>query len=78
VNGALQWLEDNQDNDFEEIKAADTAGATVADAAPTLTDEDANSLVCDECGKKFRNAALASYHGDKTYITNILFLKYVY
>jgi len=69
LNGALQWLEDNQDKDFEEIKAADTTGAsaTVGDASTSASAEEpvANSLVCDDCGKKFKNADSAQFHAVK-------------
>lgn len=70
MNGALQWLEDNQDKDFEESKAADTTAKETAaeedSVVPALTDEDANSLVCDECGKKFRSSAQAEFHASKS------------
>lgn len=67
LNGALQWLEDNQDKDFEEIKAADTAGSTVAGISTgDITDAVANSFVCEECGKKFRTSELVEFHASKT------------
>lgn len=71
VNQALEWLEKNQDTPLDEL---------VADAKADEEDEEmsninvegqegaegAKSLVCNDCGKRFRNADLASYHASKT------------
>lgn len=61
VQGALNWLEQNQDKTIEEIQsaAADT-GATSADGG------EAKSLRCKECGKLFRNQVQAEAHAEKT------------
>ncbi|XWX01605.1 hypothetical protein V2A60_009633 [Cordyceps javanica] len=76
LQGALQWLEDNQDKPMEEIQAE--AAKTADDAEDDDDDNDtkaqiaaletgtAKSLVCNECGKKFRNPDLASFHASKT------------
>jgi hypothetical protein len=32
----------------------------------TTVEAGANSLVCNECGKMFRNQAMASFHASKT------------
>lgn len=75
VQGALQWLEDNQDKPLEEIQAAEASKAdddeeedaeTKAKIAELETGQ-ARSLVCNECGKKFRNHDLATFHATKTY-----------
>jgi UBX domain-containing protein 1/4 len=75
VQGALQWLEDNQDKPLEELQAAGAGTASKAEEgdeeggpsiAPVEGGEGAKSLVCNECGKKFRNPDLASYHATKT------------
>ncbi|KAH6986232.1 ubiquitin-related domain-containing protein [Ilyonectria sp. MPI-CAGE-AT-0026] len=76
LQGALQWLEDNQDKSIDDIKAA---AATAAANKDEDEDEDetkakiaelesgtAHSLVCNDCGKRFRNQDLASYHASKT------------
>lgn len=76
MQGALQWLEDNQDKSIDDIKAA---AATAAANKDEDEDEDetkakiaelesgtAHSLVCNDCGKRFRNQDLASYHASKT------------
>lgn len=74
VQGALQWLEDNQDKPLEEIQAAEASKAdddeeedaeTRAKIAELETGQ-ARSLVCNECGKKFRNHDLATFHATKT------------
>jgi hypothetical protein len=73
LQGALQWLEDNQDKSLEDIQAAqqskDEEGdedETKAEIAALESGQEAKSLVCNECGKRFRNEALASYHASKT------------
>ncbi|KAH6840658.1 hypothetical protein B0I37DRAFT_220327 [Chaetomium sp. MPI-CAGE-AT-0009] len=67
---ALNWLEENQDKPLEELQANQTAAdATAAEeeGAPSIpSGETASSLVCNECGKKFRNHAEASFHASKT------------
>ncbi|KAF4978989.1 hypothetical protein FZEAL_4720 [Fusarium zealandicum] len=71
LQGALQWLEDNQDKPLDEIKAAaaskedDDDEDTEAKIAELETGN-AKSLVCNECGKRFRNHDLATYHATKT------------
>lgn len=63
---ALDWLinhaddpeptkEDDEDMDDDEVEGK----ASAADLVP-------KSLKCLQCGKMFRNTALASYHGDKS------------
>ncbi len=71
MQGALQWLEDNQDKSLEDIKASDDADETNPSIEPVALKEGevAQSMVCDDCGKKFRSIAQAQFHGDKTYVT---------
>lgn len=73
VQGALEWLEKNQDKSFEDITAAEAAEAedraetnpdTVADALKP--GEVAKSLVCNDCGRKFRSQAQAEFHASKS------------
>ncbi|KFA63841.1 hypothetical protein S40285_04456 [Stachybotrys chlorohalonatus IBT 40285] len=74
LQGALQWLEDNQDKSLEDIQAAEAEKAaedqdedeTKAEITALESGQEAKSLVCNECGKRFRNEALASYHASKT------------
>jgi len=71
LQGALQWLEDNQDKSIEDITAASSSEVKDEDnpsieAAPLKDGEVAQSLVCDDCGKKFRSMAQAQAHGERT------------
>ncbi len=71
VQGALEWLEENQDKSLEDIKAT-AAKAKKHEDDPNelppdlLEGEVAKSLVCNECGKKFRSHAQAEFHASKT------------
>jgi hypothetical protein len=64
VQGALEWLEENQDKSLEDIQASQQ---DEDEEAPALKPgEEARSLVCNECGKKFRSTAQAEFHASKT------------
>ncbi len=83
VQGALQWLEDNQDKSLEEIKAAaapkkvDAAIEDANEEPPALQEgEVARSLICNECGKRFRSTAQAEFHASKTYV-GFLVIRYI-
>lgn len=77
VQGALEWLEKNQEKPLEDIQAAEADNEDNDDEAATnakiaeLESGQAKSLVCNECGKRFRNTALAEFHAAKTYVYNI-------
>jgi hypothetical protein len=81
VQGALQWLEDNQDKSMEEINAA-AAPPTSEETDPSIEPdalkpgEVAKSMVCNDCGKKFRSMAQAEFHASKTYVSH--FLDYIW
>ena len=60
LQGALDWLEKNQDKSLEELQN-DTATSTDGGAA-----ESAHSLICNECGKRFRSQEAAEFHASKT------------
>lgn len=65
MQGALEWLEANQDKSLEEIKAAQAEQAE--EEGPALQPgEEPRSLVCNECGKKFRSQAQAEFHASKS------------
>ncbi|BCR85136.1 uncharacterized protein ACHE_20594S [Aspergillus chevalieri] len=65
IQGALEWLEANQDKSIEEIKAA--AAEQESEEGPELQPgEVPRSLVCNECGKKFRSQAQAEFHASKS------------
>ncbi|KAJ5610346.1 UBX domain protein [Penicillium lagena] len=63
LQGALEWLETNQDKSLEEIKAEQEDD----EGGPALKPgEEARSLVCNDCGKKFRSQAQAEFHASKS------------
>jgi hypothetical protein len=63
VPDAMDWLEKNQDTDLEELLAEDEAGPKVAKVEG---DALAMSLVCNDCGKKFRSQREAEFHANKS------------
>ncbi|PQE27570.1 UBX domain protein [Rutstroemia sp. NJR-2017a BBW] len=71
LNGALQWLEDVQEKSLEELRA--TAAPSASDETnpnvepPALKEgEEPKSMVCTDCGKKFRSMAQVQFHAEKT------------
>lgn len=68
LQGALEWLEKNQDTPLEELQAPeeDDADATAAAIKGLEAGELAKSLVCDDCGKRFRTTAMAEFHASKS------------
>jgi len=58
----MDWLEKNQDTPMEELLAEEEAGPSVAEVEGQV----AMSLVCNECGKKFRSHREAEFHGTKS------------
>ncbi|KAL8674252.1 MAG: hypothetical protein Q9168_001319 [Polycauliona sp. 1 TL-2023] len=69
LQGALEWLETNQDRTYDEIIATSSVEAEddpSAEPAALKPGEEAHSLVCNECGKKFRSQAQAEFHASKT------------
>ncbi|KAH7261841.1 ubiquitin-related domain-containing protein [Fusarium tricinctum] len=69
LQGALQWLEDNQDKPIEELKAIAAENDDDEDTEAKIAELEtgnAKSLVCNDCGKRFRNHDLATYHATKT------------
>ena len=68
VQQALNWLEDNQDKSLEELQAAQASAVDDQEGGPSIpSGESAKSLVCNDCGKKFRTRDEASFHAAKTY-----------
>lgn len=74
VQGALEWLEANQDKPLEELQGTTSAAAADeeedeaggANIASVDEGESAQSLVCNECGKRFRNSNTATFHATKS------------
>ncbi|KAH0543861.1 hypothetical protein FGG08_001900 [Glutinoglossum americanum] len=71
LQGALEWLEANQDKSIDEIKAP-APDAEKDETDPTIEPEAlkpgevANSLMCNDCGRRFRSTAQAEFHASKT------------
>ncbi|RYP75684.1 hypothetical protein DL769_003772 [Monosporascus sp. CRB-8-3] len=64
LQGAMDWLEKTQDTPLDELQ--DNEEEAAINAAPLAEGAVAMSLVCNECGKKFRNQAAAEFHAGKT------------
>ena len=63
VQGAIDWLERNQDKSIEDLKEDEEED----EGAPKIQPgEEARSLLCKDCGKKFRSQAQAEFHANKT------------
>ncbi|KAK5078265.1 hypothetical protein LTR64_003328 [Lithohypha guttulata] len=63
LSGAIDWLDKNADKSIDDIKAED------AQAAEDKSAEDAaqaQSLVCNDCGKQMRGVAEAEFHATKS------------
>ncbi|KAJ2851626.1 hypothetical protein IWW36_000949 [Coemansia brasiliensis] len=63
LNQALDWINNHQDAPTEE-----TPNSGTADQASDVAE--AQSLVCNDCGKQFKNEDLAQYHAVKSGHTN--------
>ena len=75
VDAACEWLEKHQDTPIDELKATITSNK-----ASSINDDDdpnaepealkegevAKSLVCEDCGKRFRSEAQAEFHASKS------------
>lgn len=68
LQGAIDWIEKNQDKSIDELKAADVSGED--NITPPADAEAAQSLICNECGKRFRTHAQAESHASKTQHTD--------
>jgi len=65
LQGAIDWLDKNADKTIEDLK--EEQDDELEEGAPKLqVGEEAKSLVCTDCGKKFRSIAQAEFHGNKT------------
>ena len=73
VQNALEWLEKNQDKTLEEISGADnsTKAENEEEDGPALKPgEQAQSLQCQDCGKRLKSTAQAEFHAAKTQHVN--------
>ncbi|KAI1454511.1 ubiquitin-related domain-containing protein [Annulohypoxylon moriforme] len=60
---AMDWLEKTQDTPIDELLEEENSGANVAKVDDGAV---AMSLVCNECGKKFRTPTEAEFHANKS------------
>jgi hypothetical protein len=64
LQDAIDWLEKHQDTPIDELQSKHAAAA---EEPPALKDgEVPRSLVCDDCGKRFRSTDQASFHSTKS------------
>ncbi|EAW10160.1 putative UBX domain protein [Aspergillus clavatus NRRL 1] len=66
LQGALEWLEENQDKSLDEIKAAGSKEGDSEEDHALQPGEEPRSLVCNDCGKQFRSQAQAEFHASKS------------
>ena len=59
-------MEKNQDTPIDELEAEDAGPSVTAEALGE--GQVAQSIVCNDCGKKFRTKQLAGFHAEKTYV----------
>lgn len=65
VGAAVDWLSNNADKSIEELKEDEGEEESPLSLQPG---EQARSLLCKDCGKKFRSTAQAEFHANKTYV----------
>jgi hypothetical protein len=68
VGAAVDWLSNNADKSIEELKEDEGEEESPLSLQPG---EQARSLLCKDCGKKFRSTAQAEFHANKTYVTSL-------
>ncbi|KAK9236511.1 hypothetical protein V1525DRAFT_406795 [Lipomyces kononenkoae] len=76
LENAIEWLEQHPIENAvtaDDVENGDDATATGPDGEPVEKgelSEEAGSLVCQDCGKRFRTPATAEFHATKTQHTN--------
>ncbi|KAF2840742.1 putative UBX domain protein [Patellaria atrata CBS 101060] len=66
LTSAIDWLDKNQEKSLEELQEEQAAESSTSNIPEVDPDAQANSLQCDVCGKKFRNASEAQFHATKS------------
>ena len=61
LTGAIDWLDKNAEKSVEELKEEQQT-----DSGMPEPDPQAKSMVCNDCGKKFRGMAQAQFHAEKS------------
>jgi uncharacterized UBP type Zn finger protein len=64
LQGAIDWLDKNQEKSIEQIKSE--LASSSEDPTEPNPGEEAKSLVCDDCGKRFKAVSTAEFHASKT------------
>lgn len=63
LTAAIDWLDKNADKSMEELNASEDTD----NGNPALeAGEQARSMVCNDCGKKFRGMSQAQFHAEKS------------
>ena len=65
LTAAIDWLDKNADKPIDDLKA-DAAAAADDDNPALEAGEQARSMVCNDCGKKFRGMSQAQFHAEKS------------
>ena len=65
VPQAIDWLGQNENISTEELKES-ASSAQGDDGPPLAPGEVVQSLVCNDCGKRFRSQGQAEFHASKT------------
>ena len=60
---AIDWLDKNSEKSIDELKEEEQSST---EAGMPEADAQAKSMVCNDCGKKFRGMAQAQFHAEKT------------
>lgn len=69
VQGAIDWLEQNQDRSTDELlneNAAKDQDNEDPQSPALQPGEEARSLLCKDCGRQLRSVAQAEFHASKT------------
>jgi hypothetical protein len=64
LTSAIDWLDKNADKSVEDLKAE--AADNDNDNPALEAGEQARSMVCNDCGKKFRGMSQAQFHAEKS------------
>jgi DNA repair exonuclease SbcCD ATPase subunit len=66
LTGAIDYLDKNANKSLSEMQADDAGFEDEAGAPALSAGETAASMLCNECGKKFRSMAQAQFHAERS------------
>ena len=66
MSNAIDWLEKKADISTEDLLAEGAEAAEDESPLSLQPGEEARSLLCKDCGKRFRSTAQAEFHASKT------------